>query len=86
MNLQKCTSEPYSFSVNDTTLASNNHLSFRRNLLERIQKLIMKIEDKIRDEKLQKDINTEVAKISSLSSSQIEAYECLSGEEILPLN
>ena len=46
----------------------------------------MKIEDKIRDKKLQNDINTEVAKISSLSSSQIEAYECLSGEEILPLN
>ena len=46
----------------------------------------MKIEDKIRDEKLQNDINIEVAKISSLPSSQTEVYECLSGEEILPLN
>ena len=29
---RKCTSEPYSFSVNDTILASNNHLRFRKNL------------------------------------------------------
>ena len=27
-----CTAEPYSFIVNDTTLASNNHLRFRKNL------------------------------------------------------
>ena len=31
------------------------------NLLERIYKLIMKIDDKIRDEKLQYDINIEAA-------------------------
>ena len=29
---RKCTDEPYSFSVNDTTLASNNPLMFRKNL------------------------------------------------------
>ena len=29
---RKYTSEPYSFLVNDTTLASNNHLRFRKNL------------------------------------------------------
>ena len=29
---RKCTAEPYSFLVNDTTLASNNPLSFRKNL------------------------------------------------------
>ena len=28
----KCTAEPYSFLVNDTTLASNNPLRFRKNL------------------------------------------------------
>ena len=27
-----CTAEQYSFFVNDTTLASNNHLRFRKNL------------------------------------------------------
>ena len=29
---EKCTSEPYSFLVNDTTLASNNPLKLRKNL------------------------------------------------------
>ena len=29
---RKCTAEPYSFLVNDTTLASNNPLTFRKNL------------------------------------------------------
>ena len=29
---RKCTAEPYSFLVNDTTLASNNPLRFRKNL------------------------------------------------------
>ena len=28
----KCTNEPYSFLVNDTTLASDNALRFRKNL------------------------------------------------------
>ena len=37
------------------------------------------------DEKLQYDINREVAKIS-LSSSKIDKYEYLTGEEILPSN
>ena len=36
----------------NTTLASDNPLSFRNNLLDRILKLIMAIDDKIRDEKL----------------------------------
>ena len=29
---RKCTAEPYSFLVNDTTLPSNNALRFRKNL------------------------------------------------------
>ena len=31
---KKCTAEPYSFLVNDTTLPSDNPLRFRKNLLE----------------------------------------------------
>ena len=38
---KKCTGKPYSFLVNDTNFASNNPFCFRRNLLEKIQKLIM---------------------------------------------
>ena len=33
---KKCTAKPYSFLVIDTTLASDNSLCFRKNLLERI--------------------------------------------------
>ena len=44
----------------------------------------MTIDDKIKDEKLQYDINREAAKISSFSSGKIDAYKYLTGEEILP--
>ena len=33
---RKCTAEPYSFFVNDTTLGSDNPLRFRKNLSEHI--------------------------------------------------
>ena len=46
----------------------------------------MAIEDQIKDEKLQFDINREAAKISALSSGKIDKYEYLTGEEILPSN
>ena len=46
----------------------------------------MTIENQIRDEKLQHDINREAAKISALSSGKTDKYEYLTGEEILPSN
>ena len=46
----------------------------------------MKIDDQIRDEKLQYDINREAAKISTLSSGKIDKHEYLTGEEILLSN
>ena len=46
----------------------------------------MTINDQIRDEKLQYDINREAAKISALSSAKIHKYEYLTGEDILPSN
>ena len=46
----------------------------------------MTIEDKIRDQKIQYDINREAAKISALSSGKIEKYEYLTVEEIFPFN
>ena len=44
----------------------------------------MTIEDQIRDEKLQYNINREAAKISALSSGKIDKYEYLTAEEVLP--
>ena len=46
----------------------------------------MTIEDQIKDEKLQYEINREAAKISALSSGKLDKYEYLTGEEILPSN
>ena len=46
----------------------------------------MIINDQIRDEKLQYDINREAAKISALSSGKIHKYEYRTGEDILPSN
>ena len=42
----------------------------------------MTINDQIKDEKLQYDINKEGAKISALSSGKIHKYENLTGEDI----
>ena len=44
----------------------------------------MAIDDKIKDEKLQYNINWEVVKISALSSAKIDKYEYPPGEKMLP--
>ena len=46
----------------------------------------MTIDDKIKYEKLQYNINREAAKASALSSGKTDKYEYLTGEEILPSN
>ena len=46
----------------------------------------MIIDDQIRDEKLQYDINREAPEILALSSGKIDKYEYLTGTEILPSN
>ena len=46
----------------------------------------MPINDQIRDEKLQYDINRKAAEISALSSSKIDKYEYLTGKKILSSN
>ena len=46
----------------------------------------MRVDDKIRDKKLQYDINREAAKMSVLSSGKMDKYGYLTGEQILPFN
>ena len=46
----------------------------------------MTIDDQIKYEKLQYDINREAAKISALSSGKFNKYEYFTGEEVLPSN
>ena len=46
----------------------------------------MTTDEKIRDEKLHYEINSEAAKISAFSYGKIGRYGYLMGEEILPLD
>ena len=46
----------------------------------------MTTDDQIKYEKLQYDINREIAKTSALSSGKIRKYKYLTGEDILPSN
>ena len=62
---KKCTAKPRFFLVIDTILVLNNPLRFRKNLLVRIPKIMMTTDDKIRDKKLQHDINGEAAALLS---------------------
>ena len=47
---------------------------------------IMTINDQIKDEKLQDDINREAAQISALPSGIVHKYGYLTGGDILPSN
>ena len=49
---KKCTTKPFFFLVIDPTIVSDNPSRFGKDFLERIQKLTMKIDDKIKNEKL----------------------------------
>ena len=71
------------FLVIGTTLTSDNPFLFNCNILERTYRLIMKIDDEIRDEKLPYDISSEAEKRSAVSSGKIDKYEFLTGEEVL---
>ena len=46
----------------------------------------MRIDDKIRDEKLKYNIHRKAAKILALTTGKLDKCEYLSGKEILPLD
>ena len=79
---KKCTPKSYSFWVIHAPFTSDNPSGFRKNLLERIQKLIMTTNYKISYEKVQND-HRNTAKTSALSSCKIHKYKYLTGKEIL---
>ena len=83
---KKYTANSYSFLVIDTTFASDSPLGSKKNLLKRISKIIMASDYKIRDEKIQYDINNQAPKISALLSGKTDKHEYVTGEEILPSN
>ena len=74
-NYKKYTDKPNSFLINDTTLPSDNPLSFRKKLLKWICNKIVTIDDQINDEKIKYDINREPAKLSARSPVKIGKYQ-----------
>ena len=76
---KKCTSKPYSFLLNDTTLPSDNLCRFERNNI----KVMIITDEKLRDEKTQYNMDREAEKTSALTSGKIDKYEYLTGKEIL---
>ena len=71
MIYKKCTAEPYSFLVNDATLASDNPLRFRKYIIK-----IMTINE-IRDEKLQYDTNRKLPKYQPYHQAKLISMNIL---------
>ena len=59
------------FSLGDLYYFASDNSRFRKKILKRLLKIAMTINDKIKDEKIQYNINREAAKISALSSGKI---------------
>ena len=76
---RKCTSEPYSFLTIDTTLPANSSLIFYSFIKMTLTNELKILDDKIKAN-LAHDLTREAAKISALSSKELDKYEYLSGE------
>lgn len=80
MFYKKCTKKLYSFLLSNTSL-----LSDKFSILKENKKVIITIDEKLTDEKLQYNINTEVITIA-LWSDKMGKGEYLPGKEILPFD
>ena len=78
------TKEPYLFLVNDTTFSSNKPFRFGKNL--RISEKIKAIDNKIKQNKAQYNLDRQIAKIFTLSSGNVNEYEFLTDQDILSEN
>ena len=80
------TKEPHSFSVNDTTLSSDNPLQFRKNGLRKtiISEKIKAVNNKIEQNETQYNLDRQTAKISALSTWNFSKYEFFTNKDVLP--
>ena len=85
---RECTKEPYNFLTIDTTLLSTNPFRFRKNLFDTLIKNMTVTDEikilnrKIKQNESQYDLDREAAKISALSSKNLDKYELLTGEDL----
>ena len=69
---KKRTAKIYSFLDTDANLASDNPSRFKKDLLERTKKLIMTVDDNIRDENCSMILIEKQQKISQQSNYQLK--------------
>ena len=80
MNIyRKCINRPYSFLITDTMFPANNPLKFRKKIFQIHYKMTLTDELQILDDKMkanqaQCDLNREAAKTSALSSKELGKY------------
>ena len=83
---RECTEEPYFFLTIDATLPASNPLRLRKNLFHSYQIIVadqLKVLDrKVKKNEAQYDLDRKAAKISALSSNNLDKYEYLSGEDL----
>ena len=83
---RECTKEPYNFLTIDTTLPANDPLRFRKNLFNSYKNdnnwSIKILNRKIKHNETQYDLDRKSAKISALSSNNLDKYEYLTGEDL----
>ena len=59
-------------------------MDFCKNIMQEVERGIVTPNVKIRDEKLQYEINRVTTKVFALSSDKIDKYDYMTGKEILP--
>ena len=80
--------EPYSFFTIDTTLTADNSMTFRKNFSDSLlykmtlTEQVKILDDNIKANQAQYDLDGEAAKISALSSKELDKYEYLTGEDL----
>ena len=84
---RKCASELYSFLTIDTTLPANDPFRFRKKSFRFIIKSTLTdeiniLDDKIKANQAQYELDREVAKIYSFSSDELEKYKYLTDEDL----
>ena len=79
---RKSTSEPYSFLTIDNTLPANSSLIFYSFIKMTLTDELKILDDKIKANQVHYDLTREAAKISVLSSKELDKYEYLSGEDL----
>ena len=85
---RNCTNEPYSFLTIDTTLPANNPKRFRKIFFRfsfiktTLTEQVKILDDKIKTNKAQYDLDREAPKISALSSGELEKYKYLTDEDL----